>query len=105
MQACRDRIRPELVPRFEVVPDAAPGRDVLVIGIEPSWGVHHVRHNQHRTFHVRVGSASREASREEVETLFRRQAATRLELRPVSGTSFRDLDRRRLKDYFERVRE
>ena len=37
-QACRDRIRPALVPRFEVVLDAAPGRDVLVIGIEPSWG-------------------------------------------------------------------
>ena len=104
-QACRDRIRPVLVPRFDVVPDAAPGRDVLVIGIEPSWGVHHVRHNQHRTFYVRVGSASREASREQVEMLFRRQAALRLERRPVSGTSFRDLDRRRVEDYFERVRE
>lgn len=29
-QACRDKIRPEIVPRFEVVPDVAPGRDVAV---------------------------------------------------------------------------
>lgn len=33
------------------------------------------------------------------------RGAFRLEIRPVSGTSMEDLDRRRLRDYFTRVRE
>ena len=104
-RACRERIRPTLVPRFEVVRDAEPGRDVAVIRIDPSWGVHHVRHNGRRTCYVRAGSKSREASRDEVGTLLQRQAAIRLERCPVPGTSLEDLDRRRLGDYFGRVRE
>ena len=105
MQACRDKIRPELVPQFEVVRDVEPGRDVAVVRIDRGWGVHHVWHNQHRTWYVRVGSSSREASPEELERLFQQRGAFRLELRPVSGTSIQDLDRRRLRDYFEQVRE
>ena len=105
MQACRDKIRPELIPRFEVVRDVEPGRDVAEIRIDRGWGVHHVWHNQHRTYFVRVGSSSREASPEELGRLFQQRGAFRLELRPVSGTSIRDLDRRRLREYFEQVRE
>ena len=105
MQACRDKIRPELIPRFEVVRDVEPGRDVAEVRIDRGWGVHHVWHNQHRTYYVRVGSSSREASPEELGRLFQQRGAFRLELRPVSGTSIRDLDRRRLRDYFEQVRE
>ena len=105
MQACRDKIRPELVPQFEVVRDVEPGCDVAVVRIDRGWGVHHVWHNQHRTWYVRVGSSSREASPEELERLFQQRGAFRLELRPVSGTSIRDLDRRRLRDYFGQVRE
>ena len=105
MQACRDKIRPELVPHFEVVRDVEPGRDVAVVRIDRGWGVHHVWHNQHRTWYVRVGSTSREASPEELERLFQHRGAFRLELRPVSGASIRDLDRRRLRDYFEQVRQ
>ena len=105
MQACRDKIRPELVPHFEVVRDVEPGRDVAVVRIDRGWGVHHVWHNQHRTWYVRVGSTSREASPEELERLFQHRGAFRLELRPVSGASIRDLDSRRLRDYFEQVRQ
>ena len=105
MQACRDKIRPELIPRFEVVRDVEPGRDVAEVRIDRGWGVHHVWHDQHRTYYVRVGSSSREASPEELGRLFQQRGAFRLELRPVSGTSIRDLDRRRLRDYFEQVRE
>ena len=105
MQACRDKIRPELIPHFEVVRDVRPGRDVAVIRIERGWGVHHVWHNRHRTYYIRVGSSSREASPEELGRLFQQRGAFRLELRPVSGTLIRHLDRRRLRDYFEQVRE
>ena len=104
VSACRDKIRPELIPHFSVVRDVEPGRDVGVVQISPGWTVHHQWHNQHRTYYIRVGSTSREASPEELSRLFQQRGAFRMELRPVSGTSFADLDRRRLVDYFSHVR-
>ena len=104
MQACRDKIRPELNPYFEVVRNVTPGSDVAVIQIDRGWSVHHVWHNNHRTYYVRVGSTSREASPEELARLFQQRGAVRLERQPVSGTTIEDLDRRRLEDYFENVR-
>ena len=104
MQVCRDKIRPELVPYFEIIRDVEPDRDVAVVQVERGWSVHHVWHNQHRTYYVRVGSSSREASPEELARLFQQRGALRPELRPVSGTSIADLDRRRLTDYFDRIR-
>ena len=104
MQACRDKIRPEIIPYFEILRDVEPGRDVAVIEVERGWSVHHVWHAQHRTYYIRVGSTSREASDQELERLFQQRGAFRVEIRPVSGSSFADLDHRRLRDYFERVR-
>ena len=104
MQACRDKIRPEIVPYFEVIRDVVPGKDVAVVQVERGWDVHHVWHNQRRTYYVRVGSTSREASPEELARLFQQRGTLRPELRPVSGTSTSDLDRRRLRDYFDQIR-
>ena len=102
MTACRDKIRPEIIPFFEVVRDVEPGKDVARVTVERGWGVHHVWHNAHRTYYIRVGTQSREASPEELERLFQHRGAFRLEIRPVSGSSLSDLDRRRVKDYFAR---
>jgi len=104
MQACRDKVRPELIPYFEVIREIEPGRDVAVVQVERGWAVHHVWHDQHRTYYIRVGTLSREASSEELERLFQQRGAFRLEIRPVSGSSIKDLDRRRLRDYFKRLR-
>ena len=105
MQACRDKIRPEIIPYFQILRDLVPGRDVAALQINRGWSVHHVWHNQRRTYYVRVGSLSREASPEELARLFQQRGVVRPELQPVSGTSIALLDRRRLADYFERVRE
>ena len=102
VSACRDKIRPELLPHFAVVRDDRG--DVGVVRIAPGWTVHHVWHNHHRTYYIRVGSSSIEASPEELTRLFQQRGAFRLELRPISGTSSADLDRRRLEDYFAKVR-
>jgi ATP-dependent DNA helicase RecG len=104
MTACRDKIRPEIIPVFELLRDVDPGRDVAVITIGPGYAVHHVWHDQHRTYYIRVGTLSREASPEELGRLFQRRGAMRSELQPVSGTSVVSLDPRRLDDYFGRVR-
>jgi ATP-dependent DNA helicase RecG len=105
MTACRDKIRPELIPYFELIRDVEPGKDVAIVQVDRGWSVHHVWHNNHRTYYIRVGTQSREASQEELERLFQQRGAFRLETRAVSGSSLADLDRRRLRDYFMRIRQ
>jgi len=85
--------------------DVEPGRHVAVIQVERGWAVHHVWHKDHRVYYIRVGSQSREASEDELARLFQQRGAFRPELRPVSGSSSADLDMRRLRDYFKRVRQ
>jgi ATP-dependent DNA helicase RecG len=104
MQACRDKIRPEIIPYFEVIRDVEPGFDVAVVEVERGWSAHHLWHDQHRSYYIRVGSLSREASPEELERLFQQRGTFRLETRPVTGSSIEDLDPRRLSEYFARVR-
>jgi len=105
MTVCRDKMRPELIPYYELIRDVEPGRDVAVVRVERGWSVHHVWHNNHRTYFIRVGSSSREASTEELERLFQQRGAFRMEIRGISGSSIGDLDLRRLHDYFKRVRQ
>jgi ATP-dependent DNA helicase RecG len=105
MNACRDKIRPELIPYFEIIKNVEPGKDIAVAQVERGWSVHHLWHNNHRTYYIRVGSQSREASPEELERIFQQRGAFRLEIRAVSGSSIVDLDLRRLQDYFTRVRQ
>jgi ATP-dependent DNA helicase RecG len=105
MTACRDKIRPELIPYFETHRDVEPDKNVAVVQVERGWTAHHVWHDNHRTYYIRVGTQSREASQEELERLFQQRGGFRLEVRPVSGSSIKDLDRRRLRDYFARVRQ
>lgn len=105
MSACRDKIRPELIPYFEIIRDVEPGKDVAVVLVDRGWSVHNLWHNNHRNYYIRVGSQSREASPEELERIFQQRGAFRLEVRPVSGSSLKDLDLRRLRDYFVRIRQ
>ena len=104
MTACRDKIRPELIPYYEIIRDVEPGKDVIIVQVDRGWAVHHVWHNNHRTYYIRVGTLSREASAEELERLFQQRGTFRLEVRGVSGSSAEDFDYRRLNDYFRRVR-
>lgn len=105
MTACRDKIRPAIIPFFEVVRAVEPGKDVAIVRVTHGYDVHSVWHNNGSRYYIRVGSQSREASHQELGRLFQQRGAIRAELRPVSGTTLADLDRRRLRDYFERVRD
>lgn len=105
MTTCRDKIRPELIPYYEVIRDVEPGKDVAIVQVDRGWTVHHVWHSNHRTYYIRVGTQSREASSEELERLFQQRGTFRLEVRGVSGSSAKDFDYRRLNDYFQRIRQ
>lgn len=104
MTACRDKVRPEIIPYFEIVRDVVDGRDVAVVDVERSYTVHHVWHDHHRTYCIRVGTQSREMSQEELARLLQQRGGVRADVRPVTGTTIDDLDRRRLTDYFYRIR-
>ena len=105
MTACRDKIRPGIVPFFETVRDVRPGSDVAVVRVPQGIGVHSRWHNSGNACYIRVGSRSREPTPRESSWLFRQRRAFPADRRPVSGSGIDDLDRRRLKDYFERVRQ
>lgn len=66
--------------------------------------LHHVLHNTHRTYYIRVGRQSREADWEELQRLAQRRGALRFETQAVTGSTVEDLDLGRLSDYFARVR-
>ena len=87
MTACRDKIRPELIPYYEIIRDVEQKKDVAIVQVDRGWAVHHVWHKNHRTYYIRVGTQSREASAEELERLFQQRGAFRLEVRGVSGSS------------------
>ena len=105
MTACRDKIRPAIIPFFEIIRDVEPGKHVAVVRVSPGFSVHSVWHNSGNTYYIRVGTQSREATPEELSRLFQQRGAFRAELRPISGAQLADLDLRRLRDYFGRVRQ
>jgi ATP-dependent DNA helicase RecG len=104
MTTCRDKIRPSIIPFFEIVRNVEPGKDVAIVRVTRGYDVHSLWHNNSNKYFIRVGTQSREASQEELARLFQQRGSIRAELRPVSGATLGDLDRRRLRDYFTRVR-
>lgn len=105
MTTCRDKIRPAIIPFFEVIRDVEPGKDVAIVRVSRGIDVHSQWHNNRNTYYIRVGSQSREPTPEELSRLFQQRGTFRADLRPVSGATIADLDRRRLKYYFEQVRQ
>ena len=54
---------------------------------------------------VRVGTTTREASREEEARLYQASGLMRYDIKPVPGATLQDLDLRRLEDYFRNLRQ
>ena len=105
MTACRDKIRPSIIPFFEVIREVEPGKDVAIVSVTRGYDVHSLWHNNRNTYYIRVGTQSREPSPEKLGRLFQQRGSFRAELRPVSGATLADFDRRRLRDYFGRIRQ
>ena len=89
MIACRDKIRPEIIPYFQSIKDVEPGREVAIIQVDMGSAVHSLWHNDRHMYYIRVGSQIREASPQELERLFQQRGAFRIEIRPISGSSIR----------------
>ena len=105
MTTCRNKIRPGIIPFFETIRDVEFGKDVAIVRVPRGGDVHSQWHNNRNIYYIRVGSQSREPTPEELGRLFQQRGTFRAELRPISGASMADLDRRRFKDYFGRIRQ
>lgn len=105
MTACRDKIRPAIIPFYELFREIEPGKDVAVVRVSRGFDVHTRWHENKNVYYIRVGTQSREPTPEELGRLFQQRGSFRVELRPVSGATLADLDRRRLKNYFAHVRQ
>ena len=105
MNLCRDKIRPAIVPFFEVLRNVENGNDVAIVRVTRGYDVHALWHNNTNRYLMRVGSQNREASQEELARLFQQRGSIRAELRPVSGATLANLDRRRLRNYFGDIRQ
>ena len=105
MNVCRDKIRPEIVPFFEVVRGVKDDCDIAIVRVTRGYDVHALWHNNTNRYLMRVGTQSREASQEELARLFQQRGSVRAELRPVSGAALANLDQRRLRNYFGDIRQ
>lgn len=105
MTACRDKIRPGIIPFFETIRDVEPGKDVAIVRVLRGVDVHSQWHNNKNVYYIRVGTQSREPTPQELSRLFQQRGTFRADLRPISGAAITDLDRRRLSDYFGRIRQ
>ena len=103
-ELCRVKIEPPIVPSLSWAKDVKPGKHVLAVRVAQGPDKPYARiHNGRKTYCIRVGETSREASREELERLFQASGRLHYGLKPVSGASFDAFDLRRLQDYFTRV--
>ena len=105
MNVCRDKIRPAIVPFFEVVRNIEVDNDVAIVRVTRGYDVHTLWHSNTNRYLMRVGTQSREATQEELARLFQQRGSIRSELRPVSGAALANLDRRRLRNYFGDIRQ
>ena len=66
MTACRDKIRPAIIPFFETIRDVELGKDVAIVRVTRGFDVHSLWHNNRHTYFIRVGTQSREPTPEEL---------------------------------------
>lgn len=105
MQAARDNLQPSVTPVWEVL-ELEPGKNIGVITLPMNSPdkPYKVKQGSAWVTKVRVGSITRDATREEEQRLYQQSGGLRYGLKPVTGSQLDDLDHRRLRDYFARVR-
>lgn len=106
MTVCRDHVQPPVIPYWETIPwEGTRSTGVISLPADAPDKPYRARRGSAWITFVRVGSTSREATREEEARLYQASGLVRYDVRPVPGSDLDDLDRRRLEDYFRNVRQ
>ncbi len=106
MNIARLNIQPSIIPSWYPI-TLDDGKEVGVVGLsaDSPGKPHKAKRGTAWVTFVRVGSTSREASREEEGRLYQAAQLIRYDIRPVLETGYASLDRDRLENYFRVVLE
>lgn len=106
MQVLRDNVQPGMIPFWETM-DWGDGKIVGVVTLPadaPDKPYKIKRGSGAWVTQVRVGTTTRDASREEELRLYMQSGHLQYDCKPAPGATFDDLDPRRLANYFRDVR-
>ncbi len=105
MQAAKDNLQPAAIPVWQEM-EWSPGSRIGVIALPMNAPdkPYKVRQGSSWVTKVRAGTTTRDATREEEQRLYQQAGGLRYGLKPVIGSKLDDLDHRRLRDYFGRIR-
>ena len=104
MEVARTHVQPATIPFWEVVewdPDIVVG--VVSLPANAPDKPYKAKVGSAWSTKVRVGTTTRDATREEEERLYQQSGGLRYGLKPVLGTGIESLDFLRLRDYFTNV--
>jgi len=105
MNICSDDIQPPIIPYLEIVlweGDKKIG--VITIPEDSPDKPYKARQGSRWVTFVRIGSTSREATREQEQRLYQASGVLRYDIKPAPGSSLKDLDMNRLINYFRDMR-
>lgn len=104
MEVARAHVQPSVIPYWEML-EWEPGKVVGVISLpaDAPDKPYKAKRGQSWVTKIRVGTTTRDATREEEARLYQQSGQFRYGLRPVPGATFDAFDLRRLRDYFIRV--
>ncbi|MBI4640766.1 MAG: ATP-dependent DNA helicase RecG, partial [Candidatus Tectomicrobia bacterium] len=106
MNVCRNHLQPPLIPYWETLVLGDSKRiGIISIPADCPDKPYKARRGSAWVTFVRVGSTTREATRDEEARLYQASGFMRYDLRPVPGSVLTDLDRRRLENYFREIRQ
>ncbi|MSQ48159.1 MAG: ATP-dependent DNA helicase RecG [Deltaproteobacteria bacterium] len=101
MNVCRDHLQSPLIPYWETLPYGTIQQiGVISIPADCPDKPYKAKRGSAWVSFLRVGSTSREATRDEEARLYQSSGLVRYDLRPVPGTTLQHLDRDLLENYF-----
>jgi ATP-dependent DNA helicase RecG len=105
MEVARTHVRPATIPYWEVLPWEG-GKFVGIISLpaDSPDKPYKAKRGSAWMSQMRVGTTTRDATDEEELRLYQQSGRLRYDIKPVPGATVRDLDRRRLVNYFRDIR-
>ncbi|MDO9028360.1 MAG: putative DNA binding domain-containing protein, partial [Candidatus Roizmanbacteria bacterium] len=86
MNICRTSVMPGVIPYYEEI-QVDSGKRVAVVHIDMGYSKpYYVERGERRAYYKRVGSTSREATREELSRLFQVSGSFHYDIAPVADT-------------------
>ena len=105
MGVARAHLQPPVIPYWEKMQwDQARTIGIVSLPSDAPDKPYKAKRGSAWTTFVRVGSTSRESTREEESRLYQQSGLIRYELRPALGSDINDLDLKRLTNYFRDIR-